>query len=164
MTDSFASSLIATATTAATNQLAVAANPSRGCLLTLWPDWRRGEPRPAKRCASARTEEETRNASFATREETVSTPLPPFLSLLELPPSRSPPLPPTPPQTCAFCECYSVKPSSVERFFCPMLVIHVCKKPRPFTWSPRRDTLIKLSGSGSHGQRIVSTWDERRKH
>ena len=62
------------------------------------------------------------------------------LRALSHPPScsSSPPLPSTtpapyplamPPQTCAFRERYSVKPLLVERFFCPMLVMHMCKKP-----------------------------------
>lgn len=40
------------------------------------------------------------------------------------------------PTNLCFCECYSVKPLLVERFFCLMLVMHMCKKPHPLTLIP----------------------------
>lgn len=89
---------------------------------------------PPKHCASARTEEKTRDMGRNRVDPSSAFSVPPWAP--SLPPVH--PHLPTPPQTCAFCECYSVKPSSVERFFCPMLVIHVCKKPRPLTWPPQR--------------------------
>lgn len=100
---------------------------------------------PLKRCAWARTEEETRDAFFAVsalwiegnRSSPVLTPptssVPPWAHPCSLSSSRPPP--PRPTDLC-FCECYSVKPSLVERFFCPMLVMHMCKKPRPLTLIP----------------------------
>lgn len=94
-------------------------------------------------------------------------PLSRFVSPLELyltlppvhPPLLShPPAPPPSPQIPPPCrhrpvlfrERYSVKPSLVERFFCPMLVMHMCKKPTfpLLLLSPsKKDTPIKPSDS-----------------
>lgn len=82
---------------------------------------------------------------------------------------QTPPPPTTPPPPCCHSPVLSwmllCKPSLVERFFCPMLVMHMCKKPLPLPFFlAKRYSNRSVWFSSLEPPRSLRSWSEDSFH